>query len=69
MNGQLDLDGNEQEDPRIENAAKALYLKDVKRRHQCDDETAKSIAKSTWPRVEGYYHGLVRQVLGEGGFQ
>lgn len=67
--GQLDVDGNEQVDPRIDKAARALYWQAVRRRHQCDEETAKIIARQTWPQVEKYYVADVRLVLGAGGFQ
>jgi hypothetical protein len=67
--GQLDLDGGEQADPRIDKAARALYLQAVRRRHQCDEETAKVIARQTWPRVQKHYEADVRLVLAVGGFQ
>jgi hypothetical protein len=41
----------------------------VRRRHQCDEETAKIIARQTWPRVQKYYEADVRLVLAVGGFQ
>jgi hypothetical protein len=51
--GQLDLDGGEQVDPRVERAAKALWLRDARKTFGRQD--ALELAKAHWPRVRGEY--------------
>lgn len=61
--GQLDLEGNEATDPRIERAAKELYLRDVKRRHYDARDDLPEIAKAGWPKVAKHYRDTVTTVL------
>lgn len=64
--GQLDLDGGEQEDPRAEKIARALWWEDSKRTWGRDgQDIAREQAKRLWPRVRGEYMGTARRVLVE----
>jgi hypothetical protein len=53
--GQLDFEGREVTDDRVEQAAKAMYWRDVKRRHRVDNNEAGEIAKAAWPKVRQHY--------------
>lgn len=64
--GQLDLEGNETEDPRAEKIARALWWEDAKRTWARDGEDiARDQAKRLWPRVRGGYMGTAQRVLAE----
>jgi hypothetical protein len=51
--GQLDFGGAETVDPRVERAAKALWLRDARKTFGRQD--ALELAKAHWPRVRGEY--------------
>ena len=54
--GQLDLEGNETEDPRAEKIAKALWWDDAKRTWARDgNDIARETATRLWPRMRPHY--------------
>lgn len=56
MSGQLDVDGGERVDPRVERAAKALAWRDARRMWgQSGLDVARENARQVWPRVRTYY--------------
>lgn len=59
MSGQLDLDGGETLDPRLERAAKALWHRDSRRSHPDGNypspKAAQDARDAVWPRVKGEY--------------
>jgi len=52
--GQLNLDGGEQVDPRVERAAKAIWWRDAKKTWWMRED-AEAHAKDIWPRVRSEY--------------
>jgi hypothetical protein len=62
--GQLDLDGNEQTDPRAIKIARALWWNDARRTWAIDgNDIAKERATTIWPTVEKHYLATARVVL------
>lgn len=62
--GQLDIEGNEQTDPRVERAARALWWRDAKRAFGQDGhEAVANRAKALWPRIATYYREAARVAL------
>lgn len=66
MIGQLDLDGSEQEDPRAEKIARALWWCDARRTWARDgNDIAREQGKRLWPRVRSEYMATANAVLVE----
>jgi hypothetical protein len=62
--GQIDLDGNEQLDPRLEPVAKALWWRDAKRTWGQDgNDIAAENARRLWPRIASSYMDEARVAL------
>jgi len=62
--GQLDLDGGETIDPRIESAAKALWWRNAQRTWGPDGrDVAQERAKALWPRMRPHYMGEAEAAL------